>query len=79
MLSRGLQVVLTSGTTHYLLTSAKICFLPLLYCAMVWLLCLFFSSKTLFYKMFAKNCFCASRGISLSTGRDAGRGKTAYI
>jgi len=30
--------------------------------------------------MFAqKSCFCGSRGISLSTGRDAGRGKAAYI
>ena len=37
VLSRGLQVVPTSGTTHYLLTSAKVCFLPLLYCSMVWL------------------------------------------
>jgi len=38
------------------------------------------SSKALFYKIFAqKSYFCGSRGISLSMGRDAGRGKVAYI
>ena len=37
MLLRGLQVVHTSGMTHYLSTSAKVCFLPLLHYSMVWL------------------------------------------
>jgi len=38
------------------------------------------SSKALFYKMFAqKSYFCGSREISLSTGRNAGGGKAAYI
>ena len=38
------------------------------------------SSKALFYKMFAqKSCFCGSRGISLSTDRNTGGGKAAYI
>ena len=31
----ALQVVHTPGMTHYLSTSAKVCFFPLLYCSMV--------------------------------------------
>jgi len=62
------------------LTSAKVCFLALLYCAMVWLVSTFSPlPKTLFYKVFAQNCFCGSHGISLFTSRDAGRGKVVYI
>jgi len=37
VLPHGLQVGLTSGTTHDLRTSAKVCLVPLLYCFMVWL------------------------------------------
>ena len=40
---------------------------------------LFFSQNHSFTKCFHKILFCGSRGISLSTGRDAGRGKIAYI
>ena len=38
-----------------------------------------FSPNLSFTKCFHNILFCGSRGISLSTGRDAGRGKAAYI
>ena len=63
----------------------KVCLRPLFICSLflqLQLLQNLFASvnglQSFLYKTFSQNCFCGSFEISLSMGRDTGRGKVSY-